>query len=172
MKKIQAEIDGQIISSNSPEAYLLNKKRQLGEKIREKIRYSFYETAYLLDTNKLELIQKNKRISFQEFINKIRKFDKKIQINYPVFKELREKGYILKTALKFGSDFRVYEKTKTGVHKHAKWILFIGSESDKLNWKEFSAKNRIAHSTRKKLLIALVDSEEKITYYEVSWTKP
>jgi len=172
MNKIEAQLEGQIISSNSPEAYMLNKKRLLGEKIREKIRYSFYETAYLLDTNNLELFQKKRKISFQDFLNKIRRFDKKIQINYPIFKDLRERGYILKTALKFGADFRVYEKTKSGIHKHAKWILFIDSESGKLNWKEFSAKNRIAHSTKKKLLIALIDSEERITYYETIWMKP
>jgi len=43
-------------------------------------------------------------------MNKFKRIDKKIQIKYPVFKDLREKGYIVKTALKFGADFRIYDK--------------------------------------------------------------
>ena len=35
-----------------------------------------------------------------------------------------------------------------------------------------SAKNRVAHSTKKNLLLAIVDEEEVITYYEVRWLRP
>ena len=96
------------------------------------------------------------------------KFIKERESRYPVFKDLRNKGYIVKTALKFGGDFRVYKKTK----EHAKWIVFVDYESKKLTWQEFSAKNRVAHSTNKKLLLAIVDEEGDIIYYEVKWLKP
>ena len=172
MNKIEAQLEGQIISSNSPEAYMLNKKRLLGEKIREKIRYSFYETAYLLDTNNLELFQKKRKISFQDFLNKIRRFDKKIQINYPIFKDLRERGYILKTALKFGADFRVYDRGVKPGEDHAKWVVFPVHESNALTWHEFSAKNRVAHSTKKRLLLGVVDDEGDVSYWECRWIRP
>jgi tRNA-intron endonuclease len=45
-------------------------------------------------------------------------------------------------------------------------------ESGELTWQEFAAKNRVAHSTRKKLLIGIVDEENDVTYYEIGWTKP
>ena len=89
-----------------------------------------------------------------------------------MFKDLREKGYVLKTALKFGADFRVYEKGKKLGKAHAKWVVFVEHETKKTSWHEFSAKNRVAHSTKKKLLLAIVDEEEGISYYEVSWSKP
>ena len=98
--------------------------------------------------------------------------DKKIQIKYPVFKDLRERGYIVKTALKFGADFRVYDKGSRPGVKHAKWIVFAEHESKKFSWSDFSAKNRIAHSTKKNLLIAIMDEEGDITYYEVKWMRP
>ena len=107
----------------------------------------------------------------KELLKKFQRFDKKIQIKYPVFKNLREKGYIVKTALKFGADFRVYDKGIKSGKKHAKWIVFVDHESKKLTWHEFSAKNRVAHSTKKNLLLAIVDEESDITYYEVSWLK-
>jgi tRNA-intron endonuclease len=40
-----------------------------------------------------------------------------------------------------------------------------------MSWHEFSAKNRVAHSTRKNLLLAILDQEGDIIYYEVKWMK-
>ncbi len=172
MKKIQAQITGEVISSNTPEAYALYKKSSFGERIGEKIQYSLSETLYLVEKNKLEVFSGKKIISFTDLLNKFRKIDKKIQIKYPVFKDLREKGHIVKTALRFGAEFRVYKKgTKIG-QSHAEWVVFTEHESKTLKWHEFSAKNRVAHSTKKKLLLAIVDEEGKINYYEVRWIKP
>ena len=103
---------------------------------------------------------------------KLFKIDKKLQIKYPVFRDLRNKGYIIKTALKFGAEFRVYEKGAKPGEEHAKWIVFTDNEANKISWHDFSAKNRVAHSTKKNLLLAIVDEEGDVTYYEVKWMKP
>lgn len=171
MEKIQAYIIGEVVSSNSAEAHSLHKKSYFGEKVGEKIQYSFSETLFLVEKKKMDIFSKNKKISGKELLKKFQRFDKKIQIKYPVFNNLRQKGYIVKTALKFGADFRVYDKGVKPGKKHAKWIVFVDHESKKLTWHEFSAKNRVAHSTKKNLLLAIVDEEGDITYYEVSWLK-
>lgn len=172
MQKIQAYIIGEIISSNSAEAHSLHKKSYFGEKVSEKIQYSFSEALFLVEKGKMDLFSRNKKISKKDLLKKFQRFDKKIQIKYPIFKDLRQRGYVVKTALKFGADFRVYDKGAKPEKKHAKWIIFADHESKKLTWHEFSAKNRVAHSTKKKLLLAIVDEEGDITYYEVSWLKP
>ena len=170
MKKIQAHLTRRIISSNSPEAYTLNKKSNFGERIGEKIQYTLSEALYLVENGKMDILVKGKPILKKDLLKKLQKIDKRLEVKYPVFKDLRKRGYIVKTALKFGGDFRVYEKgNKT---KHAKWIVFVDYESKRLTWHEFSAKNRVAHSTKKKLLLAIVDEEGDITYYEVAWLKP
>lgn len=172
MDKVKAYFIGNSVSSNTSEAFSLYEKSRFGEQKGEKIIYSIPEVIFLLEKNKIELIQNKKSISKKEFIEKASKFDKKILTKYVVFKDLREKGYILKTGLKFGADFRVYEKGKKPSEEHAKWILFIEKESKKTSWQEFSALNRVAHSTKKNLLICIVDDEEDITYYEIKWIKP
>ena len=172
MKKIQAHLIGQIVSSNSSEAKFLYKKSSFGELVGEKIQYSLTETLFLVETGKMEITSRNKKIPKKDLINKFRRLDKKLQIKYPVFKDLREKGYIVKTALKFGADFRIYEKGSKPGKKHAKWIVFADYESNKLTWHDFSAKNRVAHSTKKNLLIGITDSEEDVSYYEIQWIKP
>jgi|SRR3989344_4671955 len=172
MEKIQAYIIGEIISSNSSEAHNLYKKSCFGEPVGDKIQYSLSETLFLIEKEKMEILSRNKKILLKEIIKKLQRIDKKIQIKYPVFKDLRERGYIVKTALKFGADFRVYDKGSRPGVKHAKWIVFAEHESKKFSWSDFSAKNRIAHSTKKNLLIAIMDEEGDITYYEVKWMRP
>ncbi len=172
MQKFQAHLTSEIISTNSAEAFSLYKKSSFGEPVSGKINYSLSEAIYLVEKGKIEILQKNKKLSKDELMKKLRKIDKKIQIKYPVFKDLRNKSYIVKTALKFGADFRVYPKGKRPGEAHAKWVIFAEHESKKLTWPEFSAKNRVAHSTKKKLLLAIVDEESSISYYEVGWIKP
>jgi len=172
MEKIHAHILGSSISSNSQDAFTLYRKSHFGEPIGEKIQYSFSETLFLAEKNKLEVFDKKKRLSFKDLMKKAYSSDKRIHIKYPVFKDLREKGYVVKTALKFGADFRVYDRGSKPGDKHAKWIVFTDHESGKITWHEFSAKNRVAHSTKKNLLLAIVDEEGDVSYYEVKWTKP
>ena len=169
--KIKAQLIGETISTNESEAFSLYKKGEFGEPIGEKIRYTLSEALYLLEKGKIEIYSKNKKLSKLEIEKKFQKIDKKFSIKYPVFKDLREKGYLVKTALKFGADFRIYEKGKRPGKNHAKWIVFADHETNKNSWQEFSAKNRVAHSTKKKLILAIIDEESDVSYYECSWIK-
>lgn len=172
MDKIEAYLVGEIVLSVDADAFSLYRKSHFGEQKDEKIQYSLTEAMFLVEKGKMEIFLKEKKLTKKEFTEKCRKIDKKIQIKYPVFKDLRERGYVVKTALKFGADFRVYEKGSKPGEKHAKWIVFTEHESNRLTWHEFSAKNRVAHSTKKNLLLAIVDEEGDISYYEVRWLKP
>jgi len=172
MNKISAYLVGSNISSNSPEAFSLFKKSHFGEVSGEKIQYSLPEALFLVETGKMDILFQNKKISPKELLKKANSSDKRISIKYPVFRDLRSKGYVVKTALKFGADFRVYEQGSSPGDKHAKWIVFCDFESKRLTWHEFSAKNRVAHSTKKNLLLAILDEEGDVIYYEVRWIKP
>ena len=172
MQKITAHLIGEIISTNSSDAYSLFQKSSFGEQKNNKIVYSPSEALFLAEKGKLEIVSGKKTLSHDELFTRLKRIDKKIQIKYPVFKDLREKGYVVKTALKFGAEFRVYDKGSKAGEKHSKWIVFTDYESKTFNWQEFSSKNRVAHSTKKNLLLAIVDEEGDITYYEVKWIKP
>ena len=172
MEKIKAYLVGEIISSNDSEAHSLYEKSGFGEPKNGKVNYMVVEAIYLVEKEKIEVVHGKKILSLKELMHKLEKIDKKIQIKYPVYRDLRERGYIVKTALKFGAEFRVYEKGKRPGKEHAQWIVFTDHESKKMTWHEFSAKNRVAHSTKKNLLLAIVDEEGDISYYEVRWLKP
>ena len=172
MEKIQAHVVGEIISSNTSEAYSLYKKSCFGEPVGEKIQYSLSEALFLVEKRKMEISVRSKKILKKELMDKFRRIDKKIQIKYSVFKDLRERGYIVKTALKFGADFRVYDRGVKPGEDHAKWIVYPVYEGSTVTWYEFAAKNRVAHSTKKRLLIGVVDDENSVSYWEVRWMRP
>ena len=171
MKNIPVQLVGEILSSNEAEAINLQKKSSFGEIVSGKVHYSLSEGLYLVKKGKIDVFQRGKILDFDDLFRKSKRFDSKIQLKYPVFSDLRDKGYVVKTALKFGADFRVYDRGTRPGKAHAKWVVFVEHESKALKWYEFSAKNRVAHSTKKKLLLAILDEESKPSYYEVSWVK-
>ncbi len=138
-----------------------------------RVQLSLLEALYLIEKEKLIVLDgKNKEIKKEVFIKKATKLEPNFWIRYSVFKDIRNRGYIIKTALKFGADFRVYERGVKPGEDHAKWIIFAVHEGETLTWYEFAAKNRVAHSTKKRLMIAVVDDEKDVSYWEVRWTKP
>jgi tRNA-intron endonuclease len=171
-KEIIAHLIGNTLTSNSKKAYSYSQEIGFGEHVEDKIKYTLSEGLFLVQNGKMDIYQNNKILNSEELIKKFSRIDKKFPIKYEVFKDLRVKGYVVKTALKFGAEFRVYEKGKKPGKEHSKWIVFTDSENNKTTWHEFAAKNRVAHSTNKNVLLAIVDEEGQITYYEIKWTKP
>ena len=113
MEKIKANFISGKVSSNTSEAKNLFDVKRFGEKVNEKIVYSLPEAIFLVEQKKMELYDdKNKPLTQEEIIKKFQRLDKKINLKSTVFTDLRKKGHIVKTALKFGAEFRVYEKGK------------------------------------------------------------
>lgn len=166
--KFQFYQSGSSFFSNKKEAMNLCSESYFGELKEGKVIYSVYEAFYLLEKKKAELVKDNKKIRFEQLLHSIK--DRRMKASYTAFKDLRDKGYVLKEGLKFGVDFRVYEKDAYR-KDHAKYLLYILSEKEKLDLRNFSARSRVAHSTNKKLLMAIVDSEEDVTYFEIDWKK-
>ncbi len=171
-KKIKAVFDGENVSSNKKEAVSLYNQSRFGELKSGKIVYSIFEALYLAEKCKLEVSFGKKKMNFEKLMQEARENDKAVRTKYLVFRDMRNRGFIVKTALKFGADFRVYARGIKPGQDHAKWILYPVAENSGLTWHDFSAKNRVAHSTKKNLLIGIVDEEEDCTYYQVSWIKP
>ena len=163
-----------VITENSDEARDLFNQSRYGTILENgKVQLSLLESLYLLEKGRLTILDgRNKKIDFEKFLKKAKRLEPNFWIRYCVFKDIRNRGYIIKTALKFGADFRVYERGVKPGEDHAKWIVYPVHESSALTWYEFSAKNRVAHSTRKKLLVGCVDEESDVTYWEIKWVRP
>lgn len=138
-----------------------------------KLHLSLIESLYLMEKERIKIKDtRKKELDFESFIKKAKKAEPNFWVRFSVFKDLRNRGYILKTALKFGADFRVYDRGIKPGEDHAKWVVYPVKEGSTLTWHEFAAKNRVAHSTKKRLMIGIVDDEGDVTYYEIKWVRP
>jgi len=165
-------IGERLIAEDKPEAHNLYDQSRYGEIKDNKIQYSFVEGLYLLEKGRVDILYDKKKLSFDDFLKIATKKEPNFWIRYIAYKDMRNRGYIVKTALKFGADFRVYDRGVKPGEDHAKWIMYPIKETSGMTMYEFSAKNRVAHSTRKNLLLAVVDDENDTTYYSVTWTRP
>jgi len=166
-------INEMVITEDTDEARELYNQSRFGELIDNKVQLALHEALYLMEKGKITIIdQGKKKIIFEQFLKKAKKVEPNFWTRYCVYKDIRNRGYIIKTALKFGADFRVYDRGVKPGEDHARWIVYPVHESSTLTWYEFSAKNRVAHSTRKRLLVGVVDAESDVTYYEIAWKRP
>lgn len=139
---------------------------------KERLELSMIEALYLLEGEKIDIYSGSRKLSVAGFIRKAKKRDKRFTVRYAVYKNIRSRGYVTKTALKYGADFLVYPRGKKPWEGHSKLALFCVHESEDFDWRKFAALNRVSHSVKKDLLIGIVDDMEDVTYYTVSWTKP
>jgi len=163
-----------VITEDSDPARELYDQSRYGMVIKGgRVQLSLIEALYLVEKERLCIFDsKKKTVSEETFIRKAEKIEPSFWIRYCVFKDMRDRGYIVKTALKFGADFRVYDRGVKPGEDHAKWIVYPVHEGEHLTWYEFAAKNRVAHSTKKRLLIGVVDDEGDVSYWEIRWMRP
>ncbi|MBS3103092.1 tRNA-intron lyase [Candidatus Woesearchaeota archaeon] len=184
MKKPEKEISKQLIKTtfaqervlteNSNESRELYNQSRYGNLLEDgRVQLSLIESLYLLEKGKIEISdRRNKKLDFDVFLKKAGKIEPNLWIRYCVFRDIRNRGYIIKTALKFGADFRVYDRGVKPGEDHARWVVYPVHEGSTLTWYEFAAKNRVAHSTKKRLLIGVVDDEGDVSYWEARWLRP
>ncbi|MBL7055633.1 tRNA-intron lyase [Candidatus Woesearchaeota archaeon] len=174
-EKIKAEfLLDKVLTENSNESQELYTQSRYGTPLESgRLQLSMVEGLYLIEKSKIEVYKtKTKKLKVEEYVRKARRQDKNFWTRYCVYKDIRNRGYIIKTALKFGADFRVYDRGVKPGEDHARWIIYPVSEDKSLTWYEFAAKNRVAHSTRKRVLIGVVDEENDVSYWEVRWMRP
>src|SRR5438445_6785455 len=107
--------------------------KPLPEEKPNRLELEIVEALYLVEKEKLKVYQKingkKKKLDFKELMQLGTRSVNLFHPSYAVYRDLRERGYLVKTGFKFGTVFRVYErgvKLKRGpkeAHEHTKWIM-------------------------------------------------
>jgi len=129
--KIQSNFVTGKIFSNTKEAYNLFSEKRFGERVGEKIYYSLEEAYFLFKTNKMDILLKDEILSEDDVLNRFSKINKGFLTNYFVYCDLTKKGYVVKSGLKFGAVFRIYDKGSMLTDSHSKWICFPTESKNK-----------------------------------------
>lgn len=138
-----------------------------------KLQLAPVEALYLLDSGKVTVTDgEGNKLSFKALSDKFTETDPDLMLKYAAYADLRSRGYIVKTGLKFGAHFRVYERGEKPGEAHSKFLVHAIPEGVKMTPTELARAVRLAHSVRKRIVWAVVDDEGDITYYSVARERP
>ncbi|MDE1862441.1 MAG: tRNA-intron lyase [Thaumarchaeota archaeon] len=111
------------------------------------------EGYYLVEKSRLKIRKARRTIQADEFLEICRRehhnFDKK----YTVYKDFRDKGYIVNPGIKFGCDFAVYQKGP-GID-HAPYLVQVYNSSDTISATSVVLAGRLATTVRKQFILAI-----------------
>ena len=167
---MNSELSGDLVIIREGNIAKIHEKSHYGNMTEDGLELSLIEALYLLEKGKLEVNIDSNDVTIDKLIKLIR--GQGSFTNYIVFKDLRNRGYIVKTGFKYGSEFRLYERGKSPGDGHSNYLVKVASENSKFMMADLSSYVRVAHGVNKKLLFAVVDDENDITYYNVEWTRP
>jgi len=129
------------------------------------------EGIYLLEKGMISVCsgEEKKKVDLEELRAIARKTLEGLDEKYLVYRDLRERGYVVTPGIKYGCDFAVYEKGP-GLD-HAPFLVKVKSSLDGLTAAELVEAGRLATTVRKTFIIAMVSGEE-IRFLSFKWWKP
>lgn len=138
-----------------------------GDLENEKLFLREFETLYLLYTKRLILKKGKKQIDFDSFMNTCQKTDPEILTKFLIYRDLRNRGYVVKDGFGFGSDFRVYERGHFG-KKGAKFLIFGLNEGQQEKMGSMQKKIEEIAQMGKEPIIAVIERRGEVIYYKIN----
>jgi len=127
------------------------------------------EGCYLLEISKLKIYRDKKKVSLEELVKICREeyhnFDKK----YLVYKDFREKKYVVNPGIKFGCDFAVYNRGP-GID-HAPYLIQVYNKNDSISSTGIVLAGRLASSVKKQFILAIPSGKSSVDYLALDWWK-
>ncbi len=134
------------------------------------IELSLYETLYLAEKGVLEVVKGGSILSIKELINYIEEQVPSILSLYHTYRELRDTGFIVRSALKYGVDFAVYRK-RPGL-EHAPYLVKVVKYDELMDPGDLIGWGRVSHSVKKELLLAITYPSKRRIYITFKWLRP
>jgi len=130
---------------------------------------SLTESAYLIYQGKIAVEYDNKELDFKQFFLRASHLLKNFELLYVVYKDLRERGYYVQPGV---TDFRVYPRGGHPGKTPSEFFVLVLSERIPLLLSQLKTHLGTVENLKKRLVLAIVDEESDITYYEVKKTVP
>lgn len=130
------------------------------------------EGLYLFEHHRIKIIdaRSKKPVSKSVLLKAARETYRGFGPAYQVYKDLRNKGYVVTPGIKFGADFAVYEHGP-GVD-HAPFIVSVETPNAVMGPFEVVRAGRLATTVRKQFIIAIPDKKVgKVRYLVFQWFK-
>ncbi len=130
----------------------------------DRLEISLIEAAYLIYLGKIKVESRLKELDFNQFFLKASVLLRNFELLYVAYKDLRERGYFIQPAV---TGFRVYPRGGHPGKTPAEFFVLVTSERIPLLFSDLRTHLETVENLKKRLVMAIVDEESDITYYEV-----
>ena len=127
------------------------------------LRLSPQEALYLLHRQKIAFEDFTFDTLFAEFADQ-RNFLR----SFLVYRDLRERGYVVQTG---PHDFRVFRRGEKPGTGESLYLVRVLSERDPIRFEKLIEEVVASRNMRKQYVLAVVDDEDELTYYEIKLQK-
>jgi len=125
------------------------------------------EALLLLERKRLNIYDENdKNYNFRALSEYFVKNIPNFWTKYLVYKDIRSRGYIIRQGFGESIEFRVYDRGVIAGESAAKYLLHPITEGTPLKLVDLAKITKIAKSSRKKLVLTVVDRQGEVTYYQ------
>jgi len=127
-----------------------------------------YEALYLVLDKKLRTLDSltESELDLPELLERFRLKDPEIWTRYLVYRDLRDRGYVVREGFGFGIDFRVYDRGEHG-KKAAKYVIFGINEGNPVPISRIAQVLSYVKSLKRELILAVIDRRGEVVYYSV-----
>jgi tRNA-intron endonuclease len=136
--------------------------------VERELELSLLDALYLVEKGKLEVEDASGSKVSPETLRQLgRETYENFDEVYAVYRDLRDKGLVVKSGMKFGATFVVY-RLGPGL-EHAPFLVHVLPYNSKLDPIEIVRAGRLSHSVRKRFVIAFVDEAGRVGYLQFKW---
>ncbi|MCS7145432.1 MAG: tRNA-intron lyase [Aigarchaeota archaeon] len=127
------------------------------------------EANYLAEKGVVQVHHEGRPMQREELAALGNKLYTKFPPLYAVYRDLRERGFVVTPGIKFGSDFAVY-KHGPGID-HAPYIVQVKTADEEISSSEVVRAGRLATTVRKNFIIAVPEEGGRVRYLLFSWVR-
>ena len=139
------------------------------EEINAPLILDLIEGLYLLENKKISIVKFKQKIDVKEMAEICKKEVHDFEKKYIVYKNFRDKGYIINPGIKFGCDFAVYEKGP-GID-HAPFLIQVYNRNESITSTGIVLAGRLATTVRKQFILAIPKGKDKVDFLALDWWK-
>ena len=128
------------------------------------------EILLLIDRKRISLVHftTKQKITSAELVAHFTKINKSFWGRYLVYKDLRNRGYVVRIGTKVTAPFRIYSRGGKPGESVSKKVIFPLSEGEDLDLDFLDQLVNQSRIDRKTLLLSVVDRLGDVTYYQAS----
>ena len=127
------------------------------------------EGLYLLENKKISITKLKQKINVKQMTEICKKEIHEFGGKYIVYKNFRDKGYIINPGIKFGCDFAVYKKGP-GID-HAPFLIQVYNRNESITSTGIVLAGRLATSVRKQFILAIPKGKDTVEFLALDWWK-